>query len=77
MFDTMLHNDGASPLEMSPQRYLEKIFQYSLVLPEMSREGFTMLARHLLPPAEVEAAIGTSPTTSSKSLAIESFREEL
>jgi acylphosphatase len=63
MFATMLSTDGGPALEMSPQRYLEKIFQYSLVLPELSQEGFTQLARHLLPPAEVEAAVGPSQGT--------------
>ncbi|HET6547783.1 MAG TPA: P-loop NTPase fold protein, partial [Solirubrobacter sp.] len=63
MFKSMLESDGA--LEMSPQRYLEKIFQYSLVLPPMSADGFRQLAYHLLPPAETAAPAGAAAETAT------------
>ena len=41
--------DGAAPV--SPQQYLEKIFQYSIVLPRVDEEGFARLVDRLLPVA--------------------------
>lgn len=51
-FEQMLRRaDGAQPDPggTTPQSYLEKIFQYSLVLRPMRAEGFQRLVRHMLP----------------------------
>jgi peptidoglycan hydrolase-like protein with peptidoglycan-binding domain len=44
----------------SPQEYLEKIFQYSLVLPPVSRDGYERLVDRLLPVRQDAAPSGTS-----------------
>jgi peptidoglycan hydrolase-like protein with peptidoglycan-binding domain len=44
----------------SPQQYLEKIFQYSLVLPPVSRDGYERLVDRLLPVRQDVAPAGTS-----------------
>ena len=43
---------GTDSTRRTPQNYLEKIFQYSLLLPPMSDKGFGRLVEHLLSPAE-------------------------
>jgi hypothetical protein len=53
-FAELLGDDAASqpadPLaSASPQQYLEKIFQYSFVLPLVSRDGYERLVDRLLP----------------------------
>jgi hypothetical protein len=55
-FSQLLGTDGgvgALPADegsaASPQQYLEKIFQYSVVLPPVTSEGFTRLVDGLLP----------------------------
>jgi hypothetical protein len=59
-----LMTDAAAPV--SPQQYLEKIFQYSIVLPPVDEAGFARLVERLLPVARVErnddvAAGGAEP----------------
>jgi hypothetical protein len=51
--------EGAEEWAATPQNYLEKIFQFSLRLPPMTREGYSSLIRGMF--SEPKAAVTSAP----------------